>query len=127
VSFTLSFYAWMLGSGLLGLVLRFSIDRWLGSAESGFPVGIFLANILGAFLAGSLAAWVSRYGPSEMVLALSYGFLGAFTTFSAFSIQSLSLLQQAQWGVFAAYFVGSPVAGLFAAAVGFVVVQRALT
>ena len=78
--------------GLTGLVHRFSADR--------FPAGTLLVNLIGCFLLGYLATLtVERWPVSATVrTALLVGFLGAFTTFSTFGMDSLNLVRDGALG-----------------------------
>ncbi len=83
--------------GGLGALLRFGISRWAAHAiGTGFPWGTLFVNALGAFLIGFLFAWFSQrllgIGPAARALVLT-GVLGALTTFSTFSLETLELLQ----------------------------------
>lgn len=81
--------------GALGSVARF----WLGGAVGrlagiGFPWGTILINVLGSFLIGVFAAWTAGRGHAEAQRAfLMAGLCGGFTTFSAFSLQTVELIQ----------------------------------
>lgn len=80
--------------GAFGAVLRyFAGILALKSFGDGFPVGTFAVNIVGSFLMGVLIAIFAQYWqPSDTVRAfLVTGFLGAFTTFSTFSLDVSSL------------------------------------
>ncbi len=79
--------------GAAGSVARYSVGiaatRWLGLA---FPWGTLAVNILGSLAIGVLAA---RTGADDATrLLLGVGFLGGFTTFSAFSLETMRLLEQ---------------------------------
>jgi fluoride exporter len=82
--------------GAVGAVLRWllagSIQRMAGGA---FPWGTFAVNALGSFLIGFLFVYlVERSSAGELWrLALTVGMLGALTTFSTYSLESLRLLQ----------------------------------
>jgi|TARA_B110000902_G_scaffold164237_1_gene187697 CrcB protein len=82
------------GGGALGAVLRFgmsnSIDRLLGRD---FPYGTLAVNILGSLLVGFLfVLFIERIAVSaEWRMGLLVGLLGSFTTFSAFSFETLAL------------------------------------
>ncbi len=87
--------------GALGALMRYWVSTatyaWLGR---GFPWGTLAVNVLGSFLMGMLyILLLERFssGP-EMRAFLLIGFLGAFTTFSAFSMETLNLLEDAQIG-----------------------------
>ena len=80
---------------VLGALLRYltnvAAQHWLGPR---FPWATLTVNVVGCFLAGALLAWLLRGAVSETSrLFWMVGFLGALTTFSAFSVETLALLQ----------------------------------
>ena len=80
---------------VLGALLRYlanvAAQHWLGPR---FPWATLTVNVVGCFLAGVLLAWLLRGTVSEAArLFWMVGFLGALTTFSAFSVETLALLQ----------------------------------
>jgi fluoride exporter len=86
--------------GATGALLRFwmsnSIHAWLGR---GFPYGTIVVNILGSLVMGILYVLiVERMEISaEWRAALVVGLLGAFTTFSAFSLETIHLLEASEF------------------------------
>ncbi len=88
----------MLG-GSLGALMRFvisgSITEKLGTS---FPYGTLTVNILGSFVMGFLAMFlVERMGLDPLLrLGIFVGFLGAFTTFSTFSMETMNLFEQGE-------------------------------
>ena len=82
----------------------------------GFPWATFGINIVGSFLLGLLFATVKDH--ATWYLLLGAGFCGGFTTFSAFSLETLGLLERERWVEAAAYAQGSVVAGLLGAWLG---------
>ena len=81
------------GGAALGAVLRWAAGLWLNASWSGFPLGTLLVNCVGGLLIGAALAWFER-SPNELLrLLLVTGFLGGLTTFSAFSVESLLMLQ----------------------------------
>ena len=114
-----------LGGGL-GTALRYGVGRWaIAVLGPGFPFGTFAVNIIGGFLMGLLAGWLARMstgntgGAEELRLLLGVGVLGGFTTFSAFSLQTLRLIQEGDWARVAGNVLLSVGLGLFAAALGY--------
>jgi CrcB protein len=95
--------------GAAGAVLRWlmagAVQRFSGGA---FPWGTFAVNALGSFLLGFLFVWlIERSTASELIrLALTVGMLGAFTTFSTYSLESIRLLQEGAYGMAAGNIVG---------------------
>jgi CrcB protein len=85
------------GGGALGALGRFGLSsgvyRLLGRD---FPWGTLAVNVLGSFLMGLLfVLFLDRLaGPPELRSAILVGFLGAFTTFSTFSMETLVLVEQ---------------------------------
>lgn len=82
----------------------------------GFPLGTFIVNVTGSLLMGVLAGYFAqRAGIGEhWKLLLTTGFLGGFTTFSAFSLDAALLYERGSYGGLAAYVIGSVLLALFA-------------
>ncbi len=106
-----------------GALLRWLAGLWLNGSWSGFPLGTLLVNCVGGLLIGMALHWFER-SPDELLrLLLVTGFLGGLTTFSAFSVESLLLLQRGQWSLALAH-TGAHVLGALAfAAIGFRLLQ----
>lgn len=105
-----------LGGGA-GAWLRFVAGRLIGS--TGFPWATLAVNLLGSFAMGLLAGWLARQGGGGegWRLLLGVGLLGGFTTFSAFSMELVQMLQRGaplQAGLYATASVIGGLAGLFA-------------
>jgi CrcB protein len=79
-----------------GALLRWVLNLALNPLWSTLPLGTVAANLGGGLLAGAAAQWFElRAGlPPELRLLLITGFLGGLTTFSAFSLELMALLQQ---------------------------------
>jgi CrcB protein len=87
---------------VLGAWLRFALSVQFNPIWPHLPLGTLLANLIGGLLAGALLASVELWGGWSQVLraGIGYGFLGALTTFSAFTGEGFSLLQRAQYAEF---------------------------
>lgn len=87
--------------GAVGAVLRWLLSGTIQRLVGGdFPWGTLAVNALGSFLIGFLFVWlVERSTAGELWrLALTVGMLGALTTFSTYSLESLRLLQGGSYG-----------------------------
>ena len=110
--------------GALGAVGRYlasgRIERWLGGwLGSDFPFGILVVNVVGSFLMGALVELLAHTWspPPEVRAFLAVGLLGAFTTFSSFSLEVALLYERGALGQAALYIAASVVlsiGGLFA-------------
>lgn len=108
-----------------GAVLGANMRYWLGvwAAErwgAAFPYGTLLINVSGSLLIGwfmAFAAGRTLVDPRWRLLFVT-GFLGAYTTFSTYSYESLSLFTRGQWLPGLANALGSVVLGILAAALG---------
>jgi CrcB protein len=104
--------------GGIGAWLRFVAGRLVGDA--GFPWATLLVNVAGSLAMGLLAGWLARYGQGEEQwrLLLGVGLLGGFTTFSAFSLELVLMIERGNWALAAAYGAVSVIAGVAGLCVG---------
>ncbi len=93
-------YLYIAAGGAIGACLRFFLSQlmlqWFGK---GFPFGTLLVNVIGSFCLGLVYSMIEQ-GQIEIVLwrtAVGIGLIGAFTTFSTFSVDTLLLMQQGFW------------------------------
>ena len=106
--------------GAVGAVARYAVTLLMRPVSGTFPWHTLGVNVAGSFLLGLLMALLPEGDAGERLrLLLGVGVLGGFTTFSAFSVDALTLAQQDQWLSAAAYVLGSVVAALAGAAAGY--------
>ncbi len=114
---------WLLfaAAGALGSLARYALSAWIGGLLGGaFPWGIFLTNVLGCFLFGTvwaLAGLLHLLGDATRIIILT-GFMGAFTTFSTFVFDSHLLLENGQWLALICNVCGQIVLGILALQAG---------
>jgi CrcB protein len=113
---------WLVAGGsALGGMLRFLMVPWAQRFfATGFPGGTLVVNIAGSLVIGlvlRLAGDPSVISPETRVF-LTVGVCGGFTTFSAFSIENLELLQSGQYGRAALYITSSLILSVGATALG---------
>jgi CrcB protein len=111
--------------GFVGSVLRYLISRYMSiSTQTLFPLGTFSVNLAGSFIIGMIIAASLNGDLSKPVrLLLATGFCGGFTTFSSFSYEFFTLLQNGHTG-YAFLYAGSSLAlGLLFVWLGFILVE----
>ena len=109
--------------GAAGSMLRYAFAVWF--KHSSFPLATFLVNIIGSFIIGLVFAYALRNENFALNwrIFLAAGLCGGFTTFSAFSLESLQLLQQHRIGLFFFYVIGSLLLGLAATWLGYSLIK----
>lgn len=114
--------------GFLGANARYWLGGWIISRTGPlFPWHTMVINVSGSFLLGLLLVLSQRFPWSPgWSLAVAVGFLGSYTTFSTFEMESLNLLSEGSLGAGLANMFGSLAAGLIAAWLG-VVLGRFVT
>jgi CrcB protein len=115
-------HALAVGAGAAaGGMLRWALIGWLNPWWSaGFPLGTLAVNLAGGLAVGAALAWFAQPGSNEWLrLLLVPGFLGGLTTFSAFSGESLVLLQRGQALLALAHSAAHLLGALACAALGY--------
>lgn len=108
--------------GAGGTLARWGLEAWL-PIRGRIPWTTMGINVAGAGLLGALLAWLACSGPDKgwrrrVRLSFGTGLLGGFTTYSAFSVETVTLLRMGTWWPGVAYVVLTLVGGLLAAGLG---------
>ena len=118
-------YFYVFIGGGLGAVCRYSVTTAVGMLLGGmFPWGTLIVNLVGSLLMGVVLGALLPLAkslqllPESLRLLLTVGFLGGFTTFSSFSMETLTLLRGDSFFLAAINIVASIVLGLAAAYLG---------
>ena len=98
----MSFYLWLALGGALGTLARFGISNLMAQQFSAeFPWGTLLVNVSGSFVIGFFATYTGPEGRFTATATTRHfvmtGLLGGFTTFSSFSLQTLTLARGGEW------------------------------
>lgn len=107
--------------GALGAVSRYLMIAWVsGFAGKHFPFGTLSVNVLGSFVMGLMYVWVIEHlhASAELKAVITVGFLGAFTTFSTFSLETFHFLQRGDWPSAMIYTLASVILCVFAVWLG---------
>ncbi len=102
--------------GFFGAICRFLLSQKWNRPLPHFPYGTLVVNLAGAFLLGGL---VGSSLSEKWLWLFGTGFLGAFTTFSTFSWETLQLFQHKQWRKFFLYLFLTYTLGILFALLGF--------
>ena len=107
-------------AGGAGSLCRYWVSTWGNSLGARMPLGTLSVNIVGCFVIGLLGAiFFKRPEQETLRIILITGFLGGFTTFSAFGWETIALLRQGSLENAIAYVLASNLGGLSAAWLGY--------
>ncbi len=117
--------------GGLGAIARYGLGLMAGrvAPSASWPWGTFAANVIGGLAMGLLVGWLALRGGAQQEairLFAAAGVLGGFTTFSAFSLEAVMMIERRQFGLAGAYVAGSVVLALVALFVGLTIARRVL-
>lgn len=114
---------WVGAGGAVGSALRYLVWRAVGTS-GGFPWATVFVNISGSFLLGLFAGMYAGRIGSTMRLAVFFGFLGGYTTFSTFTTETVVFARTGSAAVAFGNVAVSLLAGLTAAFVGIVIGEQ---
>ncbi|TRD10785.1 fluoride efflux transporter CrcB [Erythrobacter insulae] len=113
--------------GATGSVARYFLGRSLTSVmgEGSYPWAILGINTLGSLAMGLVFGWFASHGGGTETqrLLFAVGLLGGFTTFSAFSLEIILMIQRGALGMAALFIAASVIAGVAALYLGLVVMK----
>ncbi|MGV3556097.1 MAG: fluoride efflux transporter CrcB [Croceibacterium sp.] len=118
--------------GAIGALLRYQTGRWMThwlgpNTITAFPWATLTVNVVGSLAMGLLAGYLARHGQGgdQWRLFLGVGVLGGFTTFSAFSLELMLLIERGQAAQGLIYAAVSILAGLAALYIGLILMRLA--
>lgn len=113
--------------GALGAMARYGLGRLL-PVTGGWPWPTLTANVVGGLLMGVLTGWLAfkagAHGESIRLFA-AVGILGGFTTFSAFSLETVLMIERRQFAMAGGYVAISVAASVIALFIGLILARRA--
>ncbi|MEM1301781.1 MAG: CrcB family protein [Pseudomonadota bacterium] len=116
--------------GAVGAVLRYGTGvlmmRSGAGAIAGVPLPIVTVNVVGSFLMGAFVVWAAHRGLTHLSPLVMTGVLGGFTTFSAFSLETVTLIERGQTGAAVIYVAVSVGLSLLALMLGLFVMRGVL-
>lgn len=112
--------------GFLGAISRYLMTQGAMTVFGNkIPYGTMIVNVLGSFIMGMVFVFAMEktYISEQMRFFIAVGFLGAFTTYSTFSLESISLLGKGTYGLAAVYIFGNLLLSIGAALAGIIVAR----
>ncbi len=112
--------------GSLGAMSRYGLALMLPAVPGKFPVATFTVNVLGSFIMAIAFVLIIEKAalPGIWRQLVMVGFLGAFTTFSTYSIETLQLFTSGNWKLAVGYSFGSAVVCVAAAFAGYFLINK---
>ena len=115
-------YVYIIVGGATGSILRFLVSHFISTkSNSSFPAGTFTVNIIGSLMIGFLFGLYSLNGvlDDKVKFLVFIGFLGGFTTFSAFALENIKLINSGLISVSVVYILLSNILGIALAFAGY--------
>lgn len=115
----------VMAGGAIGSAGRYAVGKaTLRVFGPDYPWGTLTVNLIGGLLMGLLAGVLARTGGTEHTrLLIGVGVLGGFTTFSAFSLDAVTMIERGQWGVAVTYALVSVIGSVLALFAGLYLVR----
>lgn len=113
------YYIYLFIFGMLGALARYGVSVLMGAGN--FPLATLTVNLLGCFLLAFLTQYIAKVVSisSKFISVIGTGFIGSFTTFSAFALESSSLIQSGEYVLAGMYIVISLFGGLLVTLLGY--------
>lgn len=117
---------WIGVAGFFGSIARYAVSGMVSRVDESFPWGTFAVNITGSFAIGFLVALFSHrlVVHPDLRVAVTVGFLGAYTTFSTLALETFELADTRAWGWAAVNIIASITVGLAAVWLGMLAGRR---
>ncbi|KUO53386.1 MAG: chromosome condensation protein CrcB [Desulfitibacter sp. BRH_c19] len=119
-------YGFIALGGAIGALGRYLLSSWVyNKGDFIFPWGTFVVNVLGCFFLGMFYVW----GAEKLIISpnirafLAVGLLGAFTTFSTFSLETLNIIKEGEIKIALLNIISSLVVCLFAVWLGMMIAE----
>lgn len=109
--------------GAIGASLRYLSVTAIARMFTTFPYGTMFVNVAGSFIMGVLAIWLMQKTDARYAPLLMTGMLGGFTTFSAYSLDAMKLIEQGRMGAAGLYIGGTVLLAIGALALGMMVAR----
>ncbi|TVQ46411.1 MAG: fluoride efflux transporter CrcB [Gloeocapsa sp. DLM2.Bin57] len=121
------FLAIILGA-IPGVLSRYLLFTWLNDPNLGnlYPFGTFFVNVSGCLLMGFISSlMLERWSINEEIrLLLTTGFLGSYTSFSTYELDSVKILLESNWIKEGLYWIGTPLMGIISFSLGTILAKR---